>query len=871
MASFAHMLRRYRTQRGLTQEELAVSARISVRSITDLERGISRSPHKDTITLLADALQLSARERAGFLEAARGRQADTPTQVSSRAGLLPPLTPLIGREREEAALVRLLQQERVGLLTLMGPAGVGKTRLAMQVARTAQDDFSDGVYFLELAALRDPALLIPAIAQQLGVQEQGAIPLEDSLAVAIGERQVLLVLDNLEQLLPAATSITRLLARCPQLKALVTSRAALQVRGEHRFPLAPLAFPDPNHLPALAEVTSYPAVALFCQRAQAITPDFALHTQADAHTIAQLCRHLDGLPLAIELAAARLNIFSPQALLQRLIGAPGDSPLDMLNSPVQDLPERQQSARAAIQWSYDLLKPEEQQVFHALCLFAGGASLPALCAVSERDEQTLLPTLASLVDKSLILRDTRAAETPRFTCLELLRAYGIERLHALGAAQPMQARFAAYHLALAKEAERGIPSPQQEYWLRTLDHELPHLRAALQWYLDNTQIKQGLRLASALIRYWTLRGFLSEGRRWLTAFLSQANDAALAPETARALLCSGDLAYRQGAYAESRALCEQGLALCRTLHSVPGAAFALCLIGRVAMDQSYYQEAENHLQQSLALFRTLEDRQGQAFALNLLGATHMFQEQSQQAIICLEEALALARQLGDLEQMARSLNDLGTVLKAADRQRAIALLQEARHVGERVGGQAGSATILSHLGHDAFEHGEFAQAAQYHRASLKTRRELGDVDGVAFSLCNLGNAERELGHEEEARRLFLEAIPLILQTGSRRGVARLLEGLAAGACIAGTLEEAARLWGQADQVCHLANCPGTLLRTILTARHFDAARQALGQERYEAAFQEGSQTPYEIILDGLRQRSRSPDNLQALSKGRGIR
>jgi predicted ATPase/DNA-binding XRE family transcriptional regulator len=866
MASFGQMLRRYRTRRGLTQEELAEAARISARSVTDLERGVSRSPHKNTVALLADALRLAGAERAAFLEAARGREPGTPARASNLTRLLPPLTPLIGREREEAALVRLFQQERVRLLTLMGPAGVGKTRMAMQVAMTVQEDFPDGVCFIELAPLRDPAQLIPAIAQHLRVPEYGATPLEETLAAAIGERQMLLVLDNLEQILSAATSISRLLMRCAQLKVLATSRAALQVRGEYRYPLAPLAFPDPDRLPAIAKVASYPAVALFCQRAQAILPDFAMHTQADAQVIAQLCRYLDGLPLAIELATARLNIFSPQAMLQRLVVAQGASPLDVLSSPIQDMPDRQQSARAAIQWSYDLLNAEEQHVFHTLCLFESSATLAALCAVAERDEQTLLWALTSLVDKSLALRDERDQETLRFTRLELLRAYGVERLRALGTGEPLRARFAAYYLALAKEAERGIPSAQQEYWLRTLDHELPHIRAALQWFLENARTKQGLRLAAALTRYWTLRAFLSEGKRWLEVFLAQATESALAPEVARALLCAGDLAYRQGAFEESRTLCEQGLALCRTLQSAPGTAFALCLLGRVAMDQGYYQEAEDRLQQSLALFRALGDEQGQAFALNLLGATHLYQEQSQQAVACYEEALALSRQLGDLEQISRSLNDLGTILKATDRPRAIALLQEARRLGERTGSRAGSATILAHLGHDAFEHGEFAQAAEYHRASLKIRREVGNIDGVAFSLCNLGTTERELGHEEEATRLFQEAIPLILRTGSRRSVARLLEGLAAGACVAGRLEEAARLWGQADQVCRLANSPDTMLRAILTERHFATARQMLGPERYEAAFQAGAQTSYEAILEDLRQQGHATASLQASSR-----
>ncbi|HEY7122551.1 MAG TPA: tetratricopeptide repeat protein [Ktedonobacterales bacterium] len=856
MASFGHLLRRYRIRRGLTQEELAESASISARSITDLERGVSRNPHKNTVILLADALQLAQQERVAFLEAARGREASSPpAQVIGLKRLLPPLTSLIGREREEAVLARLLQQERVRLLTLTGPAGVGKTRMAMQVALTVQEDFPDGVSFIELAPLRDPAQLIPTITQHLRVPEHGATPLEETLMTAIGDRQMLLILDNMEQILPAAPNMSRLLLQCPQLKMLVTSRAALLVRGEYRYSLAPLAFPDPDRMPALAETISYPAVALFCQRAQAISPDFSVNTQVDAQTIAQLCRHLDGLPLAIELAAARLNLFSPRALLQHLTNVQGTSPLDILSSPIQDLPDRQQSARAAIRWSYELLNAQEQHVFHALCLFESGATLAALRAVAECDEAALLSTLASLVDKSLILRDERDQETLRFTCLELLRAFGVERLHALGVSEPQRARFAAYYLLLAKEAERGIPSSKQEYWLSTLDHELPHFRAALQWFLEHTQIKQGLRLSAALTRYWTLRGFLSEGRRWLEGFLSQANENSLAPEASRALLCVGDLAYRQGAYKESRTFCEQGLSLCHTLQSVPGTAFALCLLGRVDMDQSYYQEAEDQLQQGLKLFRMLGDPQGQVFALNLLGATHLYQEQVQQAVACYEEALALARQLGDLEQISRSLNDLGTILRATERQRAISLLQESRRLGERIGSRAGSATILSHLGHDAFEHGEFAQAAGYHRASLQIRREVGDVDGVAFSLCNLANAVREVGNEVEATRLFLEALPLILHTGSRRGVARLLEGLATGACVAGQLEEAVRLWGQAEEVRRVANCPDSLLRSILTERHFDAARQVLGQERYEAAFRTGVQTSYAVILEGLHLRS----------------
>ncbi len=852
MASFGHLLRRYRTRSGLTQEELAEVARISVRSVTDLERGVSRSPHKDTVIRLADALRLAEQERGAFLEAARGRETSAIASTSESPRLFPPLTSLIGREREEAALVRLLRQERLRLLTLMGPAGVGKTRLAMQVALTAQEDFPDGVFFVELAALRDPALLLPALAQPLGVQERGATPLEHTLTLAIGDRQLLLVLDNLEHLLPAAPSISRLLARCPSLKALVTSRAALRVRGEHRFLLAPLAFPDPDAPPELAETASYPAVTLFCQRAQAVKPDFALHTQTNAQIIGQLCRCLDGLPLAIELAAARLSLLTPQEILACLTDAADASPLDVLGDALQDLPDRQQSVRKAIEWSYMLLDEEEQEVFHAVCLFESGVSLAALCAVTGHDEVPLLAFLGSLIDKSLVLRDERDARTRRFTCLELLRAYGRERLQTLGETGRLQTRFATYYLALVEQAERRFASAEQGDWLHTLDLELPHLRATLHWCLENMQIEQGLRMVAALRRYWALRGFSSEGRRWAEALLAQAFDPVLAHARARALLCAGDLAHRQGAYIEAKILCRQGLALMESLREEQGIAFALALVGKITVDQGYYEQAEDLLQQSLARFRRLQETQGIAFALNILGGAFMYQGKTLEAIAAYEEALALERQHGDLEHIARTVGNLGIMILNADRRRALPLLEESLRLAERIGVRAVVATNFSNLGHDAFEHGEFAKAAEHHRASLKTRRVLGELDGVAFSLCNLGNAERALGHEEEAIRLFHEALPLMLQTGSRMGVARLLEGLATEACVAGQMEEAARLWGQSDQVRRLANCPDPSLRAVLEERHLSAARHALGLERYEAAFQEGRQMAFEAILEELR-------------------
>ena len=766
---FGVLLQQYRRAAHLTQEALAEQAHVSVRALSDLERGTHRAPRQETIALLVKALRLSAAEREHLeMSVSRLRRPAQTPPLEKRDGRVrhpspPVLTPLLGREYEEDMVIQLLQQNDTRLLTLMGPAGVGKTRLAMQVAQTAQEHFPGGVSFIELAAVRDSALLIPTIAQQLGVQERGATLLEETLALAIGDRKMLLVLDNLEQILPAAISISRLLAHCPHLKTLITSRAALQVRGEHRFPLAPLAFPDPDSRSDWAEAISYPAVALICQRAQAISPDFALQTQEDAHVVAQLCRCLDGLPLAIELAAARLNIFSLQGMLARLTSAQNTSPLDVLSGNIQDLPARQQSARTAIQWSYDLLDAEEQQVFHAMCLFESSASLAALRAVTMCDEEALLRVLASLIDKSLIFRDERDSETLRFGCLALLRAYGIERVEALGEARPLWERFAASYLLLAEEAERCFASHEQVSWLRTLDHELPHLRTALRWCLEHSQIEQGLCLVAALRRYWSLRGLFSEGRHWAKGFLSYASDDTLAHARARAFLCNGALAFRQGAYAESKTLCEQGLALMRSLQDEQGIALALCLTGRASMDQGYYQDAEPLLQQSLERFISVSDISGRAFALSILGATYRYQEKWTEAIACYEEALMLERQQGDLEHIARGLNNLAAAVKElGDFRQAQVMYTEALALAEQIGAQESIATVTSNLGHTSYEQSNYARAVEYHRTSLKMRRELGDIDGVAFSLCNLGHAEQQWGDAQAARQHFLDALPLLL-------------------------------------------------------------------------------------------------------------
>src|SRR5579871_2460499 len=434
-SAFGAVLKQHRRAANLTQEALAERAGISARSVSDLERGLSRAPHPDTVAFLAQALSLSGPERAVFLAAAR------PQPSAAAAPLeIPPLprvlSPLIAREREEAGLFHLLQRNSIRLLTLTGPAGVGKTRLALQVAQTAEDSFADGVVFVSLAAIREPRLVALTIAQTLGLQESGQRSALPMLIAALRDRHLLLVLDNCEQVPGAADQVLELLSRCPELKVLATSRTRWRVRGEQLFPLVPLPVPDLAASYAPEELEHFGAVALFLQRVRALQPDFQL-IPALAPTVAELCVRLDGLPLAIELAAARFPLLPPEAFLERLGTSAGPTALQMITGHMSDLPERHQSLRAAIDWSYTLLNAAEQQLFRRLSIFAGGVSLEA-----DEGETHLLERLESLIAQSLIRRVLQ--EEVRFGLLETVREFGLDQLAAAGEELALRARYVSY-------------------------------------------------------------------------------------------------------------------------------------------------------------------------------------------------------------------------------------------------------------------------------------------------------------------------------------------------------------------------------------------------------------------------------------------
>lgn len=516
--AFHELLRRHRRSARLTQEELAARAGISVYSISNMERGIPHIPRADTLRLLATALQLSPTETSGFIAAARAGETE-PAAVPHHASrsLTPlPVKPLIGRQTEHTFLDALLRQAETRLVTITGTAGVGKTSLVLVAAQALHACFADGVQFISLAACANDEEVEHAIARALDVQERSGGTLEQRICTALQTKQMLLVLDNFEHVIAAAPFVAMLLATCPHVKVLLTSRVRLHVQGEHVLALAPLAVPDLAALPSPAELQQVPAVALFVQHMQAHRSTFVL-TEHDAPTIAALCVRLDGLPLALELAAARCRLYSPAEMLARL-----DDRFAVLVRGPRDLPERQQSLRAALQWSYELLDPQEQVLFRRLGIFANGATLAAIetiCAQPPLHETAVDAVVEQLLDHSLVQRED-GAEATRITMLETPCAFAAEHLRDAGEATQMRDAHLRYFLALAETAAPELRGPQQHLWQNRLGEDLANVYAALEWALSQRMCESSLRFAGALWRFWYQRGMLSEGSAWLERILA---------------------------------------------------------------------------------------------------------------------------------------------------------------------------------------------------------------------------------------------------------------------------------------------------------------------------------------------------------------
>ncbi len=717
-------------------------------------------------------------------------------------------TPFLGRDQEVAAVAALLRQEDVRLVTLTGPGGTGKTRLGLQVAAELSEVFPDGVFFVNLAPVSDPAFVLPAIAQVLDVKELGGYALLDLLQEFLREKQVLLLLDNFEQVVRAAVLVAELLAACPKLKIVVTSRMRLHVRAEREFAVLPLALPDPKRLLDLQTLAQNEAVALFIQCAQAVKSDFQV-SNATAPAVTEVCVRLDGLPLAIELAAARIKLLPPQSLLVRLRHR-----LAVLTSGARDVPDRQQTLRKTIDWSYDLLDEDEKCLFRRLAVFVGGCTLEATEAVCNAHGDLAVDALdgvAGLVDKSMLWQEAQADSEPRFLMLETIREYALERLQASGETEAMRRQHATFFLQLAEEAEPKLRSAEQATWRKRLEVEQDNLRAALSWTLESQEAEMGLWLAGALLAFWRASNQDREGRSWCEQVLAQPGAQARTAARAKALLAAGTTTMFQGDPPEAHRLLEESIAIGREVGRVAkrNLAHALAMLASGALLQGNLSAARELAAEGVRLFREVGEAWGTALALFTLGNATVELGDPGTARSFLEESAALFRMIGDKQRLALPLNALGLV---------------------------------------ALHQGDAAAARAHFEEALAVAQGTGDVQLSADSLTHLGTFALRVGDYQQAAALYQQSLALISTRGHRVKIAEDLAGLAEVANLVGQPERAAQLFGAVEALCEASNIRLSPLRRLEYDRTVESIRARLDAATFAEAWKTGRTMTLDEVL-----------------------
>lgn len=856
--------RAYRKQNGkLFSRYLGKSEKLSLECLRATATTLAR---KHETTLIAEEVNLHLDQHIRQWSSLVAAPVHSSIAAHAVQGSLPmPLTPLIGREQQVQVVCALLRQTPVRLVTLTGAPGIGKTRLGLEVAHALRDDFAGGVFFVSLAALSDPTQVVAAIAQAFGVGEVNDRSLFDQVRAALGDQHQLILIDNFEQVVEAAPLLVDLLAFCPHLTLLVTSRVALRISGEREFLVLPLTVPDLHHLPTWEAIAQFASVALFVQRAQAVQFDFQL-IEENAPVIAEICARLDGLPLAIELAAARIKLLPPQTLLTRL-----EHRLDILTSGLRDLPVHQRTLRSTISWSYDLLSEEEQCLFRRLSVFVGGCTLQAaetVCNGPLNLRTPVLNLLALLVDKSLLLQVEHERGEPRLLMLETIREYALECLAASGEMEKIQQAHAAFYLAFAEQAEPELLSHQQHLWLGHVSREYENLRAAFTWFLLSGNQEHSACLVGDLMWFWWNQGRLLEGWRWIGQVLSRGVSDLSTVVRMKVLYAAGTLAFFLRYEEQASRWLQESLACSRASGNPVGVVSASLTLTHQWLTHGQVAMARRQAEETLAW---IEERGAThpwvlACAFFPMGSLAMAVGDYARAKAFYEHSIALFSEAGDFYFRAEMLTHLADISMAeGNTSKAHQLLEEALLLSSEVSNSWAISWLLSILGQSALSLGDVTRAHFLLMEGLKIFRQQGDQHGIASVSSLLAQVAVLQQDYRTACAMAKQSLKHFRSIDVQEGLTTCLEGLAQVLARQGRAISAAQIWGTAQRQREAANLQLSTLEQDSHARLVEYICDQLGEQPFLHAWGSGKAMIPEQALEAALQAVTSPTKINAAS------